>query len=92
VITSPAIYLTWFDPDGAMNELDSIRRLDPAMPVLFIAPTNDNPGLLRTKPRMVAALPRNALTRVYEPVANHLGAPTASRKEIARWIAEVAGR
>jgi pimeloyl-ACP methyl ester carboxylesterase len=92
VITSPAVYLTWFDPEGAMNELASIRRLAPGMPVLFIVPTNDNPALLRAKPRMVAALPRNALTRVYEPVANHTGAPTASREEIARWIVEVAGR
>ena len=92
VITSAAVYLTWFDPDGAMNELAAIRRLDPKMPVLFVVPTNDTPALLRAKPRMVAALPRNALTKVYEPDTNHMRAPTDAREEIARWIAEVARR
>jgi pimeloyl-ACP methyl ester carboxylesterase len=92
VFTTAASYLSWFDPDGAMNELASIHRLDAKMPVLFIAPTDDYPMLLRTNPEMIRALPKNPLTKVYKPDASHVKAPTASREEIARWIAEVASR
>ena len=41
---------------------------------------------------MFGALPKNPLTQLYEPDANHLRAPSAAREEIARWIAEVAAR
>jgi len=92
VITTAAIYLTWFDPQGAMNQLASIRRLDPNLPVLFVAPTQDTPALIRAKPEMVGSLPPNPLTKVIEPQTNHMRAPTAAREEIARWITEVAGR
>lgn len=92
VITSAAVYVTWFDPEGAMNQLAAIRRLDAKLPVLFIVPTNDNPALLRAKPQMVAALPANPLTKLYEPDTNHIRAATDSREEIGRWIAEVARR
>lgn len=92
IVTTPAIYLTWFDPEGAMNQVKASRAVDPAVPVLFIVPTGDYPGLLRVKQQMFDALPRNPLTGLYEPVADHREAPAASREEIARWIAETAGR
>ena len=92
IITTAAIYLSWFDPDGAMNLLAAIRRLDPALPVLFVAPTRDYPALLRARPALIAALPKNALTRVHAPETNHMRAPTDAREEIARWIADAASR
>jgi len=87
-----AVYHAWFDPEGAMNQMDAIRRLDARTPVLYIVPTSDYAGLLKVKQPMFDALPRNPLTKLYEPGANHKQAPTASREEIARWIAEVAAR
>lgn len=63
----------------------------PQVPVLFVAPKNDYPGLVRVRPMMFDALPRHALTRMAEPDASHIDAPSAAREETARWIAEVAG-
>jgi hypothetical protein len=67
------------------------RAMNPQVPVLFIAPKNDYPGLLKIKQMMFDALPRNPLTRMYEPNSSHIDAPSASRDEIVRWTAEVAG-
>lgn len=91
VTSTPAAWLTWFDPDGAMNQVKSSKALGPQVPVLFVAPRNDYPGLVRVRPMMFDALPRHALTRMTEPDASHIDAPSAAREEIARWIAEVAG-
>lgn len=88
--TPAAIYLTWFDPDGAMNQKKSSEALPASLPVLYISPTNDYPGLRRTKSEMFNALPSNPLTRLHEPDATHRSAPTDSLEEIARWVTEVA--
>jgi len=87
---TPASYLSWFDPDGAMNELKAVRSMDPRIPVLFIAPTGDYPPLRASKDTMFGALPPHSHTRLYEPDSSHLGAPGASIGEIERWTAEVA--
>lgn len=91
VTATPAAYLSWFDPEGAMNQVKASRAMNPQVPVLFIAPKSDYPGLLKVKQMMFDALPRNPLTRMYEPDSSHLDAPIASRDEIVRWTAEVAG-
>jgi pimeloyl-ACP methyl ester carboxylesterase len=90
IVTPPAAYLTWFDPEGAFAQTRIMRALKPQIPVLLIVPRNDYPGLLMNKQRLVGALPANALNKLYEPDASHLGAPAASREEIARWTSEVA--
>ena len=89
---TPGNYLSWFDPDGAMNESQAIRSMNPKVPVLFVAPLGDYAPLRGSKQMMFAALPANPLTRLYEPDASHLEAPSASIDESARWIAEVAAR
>lgn len=88
--TTPAVYLGWFDPDGAMNQTMAAKAINPQIPVLFIAPANDYPGLLKVKRQMFDALSGNPLNKLYEPDSNHLGAPSASAEEIVRWITEVA--
>lgn len=92
VHTTAAIYLTWFDPEGAMNQVKSSKALPPTLPVLYISPSNDYPGLRQIRQSMFSALPGTPLTRLYEPVSDHLGAPRASIDEILRWTAEVAAR
>lgn len=92
VHTTAVTYLTWFDPEGAMNQVKSSKSLPPGLPVLYVGPTNDYPGLQRTKQSMYGALPANPLTKLYEPDADHLGAPRASIDEIVRWTAAVAAR
>ena len=91
VTVTPVAYLSWFDPEGAMNQEKASRDMNPQVPVLFIAPKNDYPGLLKVKQTMFDALPRNPLTRMYEPDCSHVDAPFASRDEIVRWTTEVAG-
>ncbi|MGN6581565.1 MAG: alpha/beta hydrolase [Bordetella sp.] len=90
IVTTPAIYLSWFSPDGAMNEYGAAKKMNPATPVLFIAPTGDMPGLKRGNPQIFSLLPRNSHTEFYEPASSHTQAPNASAEEIARWMAEVA--
>lgn len=90
ILCTPANYLSWFDPDGAMNQSVAMQKMNPEVPVLFIAPTRDYPGLLKTKQALFNALPRHPLTKLHEPDSSHLGAPTASLDEILRWTREVA--
>lgn len=92
VNSTPANYLSWFDPDGAMNQSIAVQNMNPKLPVLYIVPKGDYPGLLRVKQRMFDALPRHPLTKLYEPDSSHLDAPTASLDEILRWTAEVANK
>jgi pimeloyl-ACP methyl ester carboxylesterase len=92
VACTAAAYLSWFDPAGAMNQTAAVKKMNPKVPVLFIAPKGDYPGLRKVKQQMFDSLPANPLTKLYEPDSNHLGAPSASIDEIARWTAEVANK
>ena len=89
VISTAAIYLSWFDPDGAMNQSLAVKNLNAKVPVLYVAPKNDYPGLFKVNPAMFAALPTNPLTRLYEPNTNHLSAPSGSIDEIVKWTTDV---
>jgi pimeloyl-ACP methyl ester carboxylesterase len=89
IVTTPAIYLDWFDPAGAMNQMAAVKHMAADVPVLYIAPTNDYAGLIKVNPGMYAALPPNALSKFYQPDATHTGSPPASLDEILRWMKEV---
>ncbi len=86
VVSAPAVYLTWFDPEGAMNQSLAMGSIKPDTPVLFIAPTNDYPDLVRTKHAMFGLLAKHPLTTLYEPNSTHLNGPTASAQKIEQWI------
>jgi len=90
VNTTPAVYLTWFDPEGAMNQTFAVQHINPAIAVLFISPANDYPGLLKVKQQMFDALPKNPHNKLYEPGGSHINAPAASVKEIAEWTRAIA--
>lgn len=89
VMATPAAYLTWFEPDGAMDQALAMKSIPADIPVLFIAPSNDYPGLLRVKEAMFGLLVKHPLTKLYEPNSSHLNAPTASFQEIKEWIGVV---
>jgi pimeloyl-ACP methyl ester carboxylesterase len=89
VVAAPAVYVTWFDPEGAMNMDRAARAANPATPILWIVPSRELPGLRKTNIPMFRSLPAHPLTRFYEPDADHRGAPTASADEIERWTREV---
>ena len=90
LVTTPAIYLSWFDPEGGMNETSAVKHMNPDTPVLFIGPNGDYPGLLASREAMFSALPKHPLTRLYEPDSDHQNAPSDSIDEIADWVTEVA--
>jgi len=90
VYTTPKIYLTWFDPEGAMNYGNAIQNISKDLPVLFVEATDDYPGLRKFNMNVYDDLARNKLTRLYEPNASHIGAPDASIGEIEKWTTEVA--
>ena len=92
IVTTPAAYLSWFDPGGAMNQAVAIANMSPPVPVLYIAPTGDYPGLRKVKAHYFSLLPTNPLSKLYEPNSNHVNAASASRDEIVRWTTEVASR
>jgi len=89
IVVAPAVYVAWFDPEGAMNGLAAAKGMNPKTPVLYVAPTGDYPALQRVKAEMFGALPPNPLTRLYEPGASHLEASAASSGEILKWISQV---
>lgn len=90
VRTTPEIYLTWFDPEGAMNLEKSVKAIKPGLPVLWIVARNDYPQLRQANIPMFQTLPAHPLTKLFEPDADHKGSPNASLEEIVRWIGEVA--
>jgi len=90
VSTTAAIYLDWFDPEGAMNQPKAVESVIPGVPILYIVPERDYPGLIRVQAQMLSLMPKNSGNKLYEPNATHTGAPTASKEEILRWITEIA--
>ena len=92
IFTTPSAYFSWFDPEGATNQTAAVERMNPQVPVLFIVPTGDYPGLRKVKDHFFSRLPKNPLSKLYEPESSHVNAPSASLGEIVRWTTEVAGR
>lgn len=90
IVTTPAVYLTWFDHDSAMNVERAARAARPAIPILWIVAQNDYPGLRKVNLPLFRTLKSHPLTQLYEPNSNHLGAPSASAEEIIRWTTAVA--
>lgn len=90
IVITPKLYLEWFDPDGAISQVRASRRMNPAVPVLYVSPTGDYAGLRNSRQESFAALPPNPLTRMIEPATDHAGAPMAARQEIGDWLLEVA--
>jgi pimeloyl-ACP methyl ester carboxylesterase len=88
--TVPAAFLTWYEMEGAMNLNRSTRAVNPQTPVLWLAPTRDYPGLLKSGSAYFSQLPSNPHTRLSRPDSDHLHAPAAAVDEIVRWTQEVA--
>jgi esterase/lipase len=92
IVTTASVYFSWFDPAGAMKENDAIQHMNPAIPVLYVAPSNDYPGLKKIKQRMFDMLPKNPHTKMYEPSSDHLHSPAASVDEIVAWTSAIANQ
>lgn len=92
VRASAASFLSYFDPAGAMNMADNMKRMKPEIPVLWIVPTREDP---RSRPGYVNLyknLPANSGTRMAEPDSDHLDAPDASTRLVIDWIREITAK
>lgn len=87
LVTTPAHYLDWFDPAGAMNLEQSARTVK--VPVLWLVAQRDYPALRKSNPRLFQLFPPNPLHRMVEPDTDHHGAPGASVDLIVDWIGAV---
>ena len=82
--TTPAIYLSFFDPAGPANMLDNRRGC-----------ANHSCGLRegdRSQPGSgyaFARAPANPLNRYVTVSADHLGTPTASQEAVLAWLREL---
>ena len=90
IVVSPAAYLAWFDPEGAMNLSRTALLLKPQTPLLWLVAKNDYPALRKANIPLYGRIPANPLNAFYEPNSSHMQAPSASVDEILRWTAEVA--
>ncbi len=90
IVVAAAVYLDWFDPQGAMNLARTALALKPQTPILWLVAKNDYPGLRRANIPLYGRIPANPLNAFYEPNSSHLEAPSASLDEILRWTREIA--
>lgn len=90
VTSTPRDYLSWFDPEGAMNQPQAVKSIIPGVPILYIVPEMDYPGLIRAQAQTWALMPKHPGNKLYEPHANHMTAPTESKEEILRWMTAIA--
>lgn len=83
--TSAAIYLSYFDPDGFANTLNSATRLPAEMPVLWVTGTNESQGLKSYGEKLYAAIPSRA-KRYVEVGAGHIDTPSAAGDDVLAWL------
>jgi esterase/lipase len=85
VRTTAAIYLSYLDPQGPANMLDSVRKL--RAPLLWVAGSAD-PSQTGANAEFNQA-PANPLNRFVMVTSAHLGTPDAARDAVLAWLPEV---
>lgn len=90
VMAKPVAYVSWFDPQGAMNVDKSLRAIPATLPVLYVSPTDDYPGLRTGASARYAVIAKHRLTRFAEPVADHKTVPGIAAPLILEWMKLVA--
>lgn len=91
VNTTAAIYLDWFDPEGAHTSR-VFRKVLKDTPVLYVSPTRDYLFLRAIRDRDFGMLHSTPHTRIVEPDSDHLNAPGAAAPHVITWIREVLGQ
>ncbi|MGE5540205.1 MAG: alpha/beta hydrolase [Gemmatimonas sp.] len=85
-----AAILSYFEPEGPLNFKRNIAALPPELPVLYIVSSGDVAhGFGVYSKNLFSAVPKNPLTRLFEPQVEHFDAPTASIDETVAFIESV---
>ena len=85
VRTTATIYLSYMDPEGPANMLDSVRKL--RAPLLWVAGSAD-PSQTGANAEFNQA-PANPLNRFVMLASAHLGTPDAARDAVLAWLPEL---
>jgi pimeloyl-ACP methyl ester carboxylesterase len=85
VRTTATIYLSYLDPQGPANMLDSVRKLH--APLLWVAGSAD-PSQTGANAEFNQA-PVNPLNRFVMVASAHLGTPNAAREAVLAWLPEL---
>jgi esterase/lipase len=85
VRTTATIYLSYLDPQGPANMLDSIRKLH--APLLWVAGSAD-PSQTGANAEFNQA-PANPLNRFVMVASAHLGTPNAAHDAVLAWLPEL---
>jgi len=85
VRTTATIYLSYLDPQGPANMLDSVRKLH--APLLWVAGSAD-PSQTGANAEFNQA-PANPLNRFVMVASAHLGTPDAARDAVLAWLPEL---
>jgi esterase/lipase len=85
VRTTATIYLSYLDPQGPANMLDSVRKLH--APLLWVAGSAD-PSQTGANAEFNQA-PANPLNRFVMVASAHLGTPNAARDAVLAWLPEL---
>lgn len=90
LLTTPKNYFSWFNPDSAMSYSKSAANISSDIPVLWIVPTQEKPGLKKYNVGVYDKISRHSLTKLEEPDADHYAAPTVAIDLVAQWMKDVA--
>src|SRR5215471_11941817 len=85
VRTTATIYLSYLDPQGPANMVDSVRKLH--APLLWVAGSAD-PSQTGANAEFNQA-PANPLNRFVLVAAAHLGTPNAARDAVLAWLSQL---
>jgi pimeloyl-ACP methyl ester carboxylesterase len=85
VRTTAMIYLSYLNPQGPANMLDSVRKLH--APLLWVAGSAD-PSQIGANAEFNQA-PANPLNRFVMVTSSHLGTPNAAREAVLAWLPEL---
>jgi esterase/lipase len=85
VSTTATIYLSYLDPQGPANMLDSVRKLH--APLLWVAGSAD-PSQTGANAEFNQA-PANPLSRFVMVTTAHLGTPDAARDAVLAWLPQL---
>jgi pimeloyl-ACP methyl ester carboxylesterase len=89
IATTPAIYLSFFDPHSQASIADNVGKLK--APLLWVAAA-DEAGEDRGQNETFARAPMSALNRFATVAGGPLGAPDAAKADVLSWLKTLAGQ
>lgn len=78
--------LDYFDPQGPMNSYKNAARVKSGTAVLWVAPTRESEGLMRSSQMTYEKLAADVKPSRVDVQADHLLAPDAAKEPVSEWL------